>query len=251
MASNIEKIADEIDELEKKGLALANNLADSINKGGKGEKFRQGYDAWYTVSRRVIAQLIPEREEDFTTLYRYTKTRKTITYENYCISDFLHGSVVSRWDGSNAFDPAGRAYMEFQIQVQILQSARTRAKSLLMDIKDVLAADLFDDELEKARALHKNKLLREAGVISGVVLESHLQKVADAHNVKINKKDPTIGDLNDPLKNAGVYDVPTWRLIQRLADIRNLCDHKKHRDPTSDEVIEFIDGTDKISKTVF
>lgn len=120
-----------------------------------------------------------------------------------------------------------------------------------MDIREVLVADLFDTEIDRARALLKNKLLREAGVIAGVVLESHLQNVARAHAVKIAKKNPAISDLNDPLKKCGIYDVPTWRLILRLGDIRNLCDHKKDREPTPDEVSDLINGTDKIIKTVF
>jgi hypothetical protein len=46
-------------------------------------------------------------------------------------------------------------------------------------------------------------------------------------------------------------DVPTWRQIQRLGGIRNLCDHNKEREPTKDEVIELIGGVDKVSKTLF
>lgn len=75
--------------------------------------------------------------------------------------------------------------------------------------------------------------------------------MATAHAIKITKKNPTIGELNDPLKNSNVYDTPTWRLIQRLGDIRNMCDRKKDRDPTPDEVSDLIDGADKITKTIF
>lgn len=60
-----------------------------------------------------------------------------------------------------------------------------------------------------------------------------------------------ISDLNDTLKNAGVIEVATWRFIQHLADLRNLCDHKKDRDPTAQEITELIDGVAKISKTVY
>ena len=60
----------------------------------------------------------------------------------------------------------------------------------------------------------------------GVVLEKHLGQVAINHNVKTRKKNPTISDYNDLLKNGGVLDVPSWRQIQRLGDIRsNLADH--------------------------
>ncbi len=70
------------------------------------------------------------------------------------------------------------------------------------------------------------------------------------HNVAIPKKNPHINDFNEELKKADVFDVSQWRRIQSLADIRNLCDHKKQRDPTPDEVTELVDGVDKAIKTL-
>ena len=87
--------------------------------------------------------------------------------------------------------------------------------------------------------------------MTGVVLERHLAKVASDHKVAIRRAHATIADLNDPLKNAGVYEVPTWRKIQHLADIRNICDHFKGREPTRDEVEDLIRGTDWVAKNVF
>jgi hypothetical protein len=86
--------------------------------------------------------------------------------------------------------------------------------------------------------------------VAGVVLESHLRQVCDNHKVRVNKKHATISDLNDLLKNAEVYDVAAWRNIQRLGDLRNLCGHKKDREPRSDEVAELVDGIEKIMKTI-
>ena len=65
------------------------------------------------------------------------------------------------------------------------------------------------------------------------------------------EKAPVIRDYNDVLKNEGVIDIPTWRFIQMLADIRNLCDHNKTEDPTKENLKDLIDGTDKIIKMVF
>jgi hypothetical protein len=67
----------------------------------------------------------------------------------------------------------------------------------------------------------------------------------------IRKKSATISDFNDALKEGGVLDVPVWRGIQRLGDLRNLCGHNRDREPTSDEVRELIDGVEKTSKTLF
>ena len=82
-------------------------------------------------------------------------------------------------------------------------------------------------------------------------LEKHLSQVCDNHTVKITKKIPSLSDYNDKLRNAGTYETPTWRKIQHLADLRNLCDHKKQRDPKPEDVEELIEGTEKITKTIF
>ena len=53
------------------------------------------------------------------------------------------------------------------------------------------------------------------------------------------------------MKDNEIIDVPTWRFIQHLGDIRNVCDHKKESEPTSDNIDELIKGVEKISKTVY
>ena len=67
----------------------------------------------------------------------------------------------------------------------------------------------------------------------------------------LRKQHPTISELNDALKDAGVLETPTWRSIQRLGDLRNLCDHNKNREPTEEEVTELIDGAEKFTKTLY
>ena len=87
--------------------------------------------------------------------------------------------------------------------------------------------------------------------MAGVVLEGHLSAVCENHAIKIIKKNPCIGDYNDKLKADGIYDTPTWRTIQQLGDIRNLCGHKRDREPTKDEVEALISGVERVIKTVF
>ena len=130
-------------------------------------------------------------------------------------------------------------------------SAQDRVNSILSDIRGVLQAELFDNELDAASELLKKGHLRAAGALAGVTLESHLSKIAANHTLKVGKKNPTIFDFNEELKNNGVYDIPNWRFIQRLGDIRNLCVHSKDRDPTKDEVDELIRGVQKVIKTLF
>ena len=82
-------------------------------------------------------------------------------------------------------------------------------------------------------------------------IECHLQKVASAHDVKLAKKNPTIADLNDPLKAASIIDMPAWRKISFLADVRNLCSHKKDTEPTKEQVEDLIQGAEWLTKNVF
>lgn len=221
---------------------LGDKAADYLNKL---PKFSTDYQQWYSEAKAVVRQLIPDRLSDFVRHYERQNNRKEMTYANYTIEDYLQG--LSR--GTIVQMDAGVARM--QQQLNILKSAQQRFKSSLFDIKQLVAADLFDSEIEAARALAKNKFLRAAGAISGVILEKHLAQVCENHSIKIAKKNPSIGDLNDLLKNADVIDTPRWRANQRLADIRNLCDHSKDREPTSEEVGDFIDGVAKVLKTVF
>lgn len=86
--------------------------------------------------------------------------------------------------------------------------------------------------------------------MAGVVLESHLKTISIAHKLTVPKI-ATLGRLNDLLKEGDVLDIPTWRFIQHLIDIRNLCDHKLSSDPSKDQISELIQGTRKTTKTVY
>jgi hypothetical protein len=159
------------------------------------------------------------------------------------------GAVFSFPDST--FDDFGIAVRRFRTQLSILKAVGSRFDSSLFDIRQLVQADLFDSELEAATELVRHGFVRPAGALAGVVLEKHLAQVLVNHKLATQKKNPTISDFNDKLKSGGVIDVPTWRGIQRLGDLRNLCDHNKDREPTKEEVTELIDGIDKITKTLF
>ena len=120
----------------------------------------------------------------------------------------------------------------------------------MFDIKTLVQADLLDSEIAAADELSKKGFGRAAGVLAGVVLEGHLAAVATQRSLPPGKN-PTISDLNEALKKADVIDIPTWRFIQHLGDLRNLCGHKKETEPTKEQVMELLAGVRKAIKTVF
>lgn len=212
--------------------------------------FEENYQSWYSESLAVVKQLLPDRLEDFRRHYDKPKSRKEITFENYRIEDYLQGLQVTRGYQKEVVVDSSAAIPQFRQQVAILEAAQRRFDSSLFEIKQLVQADLFDSEIDAARELLKNKFLRAAGAIVGVLLEKHLAQVSDIHSVKIKKKNPTIADFNEALKASDVIEVSQWRFIQHLADVRNLCDHNKKSEPTTDQVFDLIDGVSKVMKTI-
>ncbi|UVK45703.1 hypothetical protein BPNPMPFG_001263 [Mesorhizobium sp. AR07] len=205
------------------------------------------YQSWYSEALALIKQILPDRADDFQSYYMPPKTRKDVKYENYTMFDYLKG-LQSRW-GDGVKTSAGITVLDQQFQ--IVRALRARFESSLFDIKALVQADLLDDELAAAEELNKNGFTRGAGAIAGVVIEAHLSEVCDRHQIQPKKTNASIADFNDALKGASVIEVSTWRFIQHLADIRNKCDHKKTVEPTKAEVADLIDGTRKITKTIF
>ena len=207
------------------------------------------YQSWYTKSLNVIKQVIPERYQEFQGYYEIGNTGELNRY-NYRIVHYLLGHYYRTGGGS--FRNGRDLFLKnLANQVTILASTQDKIDSILTDIKGILQFELFDNELEAAEELLRNGYSRPAGALAGVTLETHLSKVVENHNLKITKTNPSISDYNDGLKKNNVYDIPDWRFIQRLGDIRNLCDHKRTRDPKKEEIRELIDGVKKVIKTIF
>lgn len=245
MASNIDRFKKDLESLISRGELLECSMQrkstgrkefDAQIKKALGEKadaflkalpsFEKDYQAWYSEAMAVILQVLPDRLEDFKRHYEKPKNRKDISFENYHIEDYLQGLRVTRFSNEVVVDISA-AIPRFAQQLAILTAAKQRFESSLFEIQQLVQADLFDSEVESARALLKQKFARAAGAIVGVLLEKHLAQVCQDHGVKIAKKNPAISDLNDLLKNSGVIEIAQWRFIQHLGDLRNLCDHNK------------------------
>lgn len=213
--------------------------------------FRGGYQKWYSEALALLKQLLPDRVDDFVRLYEKPKSRKDVTYENYCIEDYLQGLNITRGYYKEKVVGPDAALPQLAQQLAIVEAAQGRFESSLFEIRQLVQADLLDSEIGAAEELAKNKFVRAAGALAGVVLEKHLAQVCLDHQIIIKKKNPTISDFNEALKAENVIDIPIWRFIQHLADIRNLCDHGRKPEPTLQQVDDLIAGVKKITKTVY
>lgn len=236
----IDELENELQNLLEEGIEIAQDLNTDKRK-----KFILEYETWYSKSLIYIKKINNDRVEDFKCLYKLEK-RKEITFATYTIADALKGVCVPIRD----IKPVS-AYSKIIQQVSILKATKELLRTKVYQLQELLQADIFDNELSSAKELNKKGFYRAAGAICGVVLEEHFHNVLDKHNISISKKNPTINDYNDLLKNNAIIDVPTFRHIQLLGDIRNLCDHKKDENPTKEQIEELIRGTDKIIKTIY
>lgn len=189
--------------------------------------FKLEYECWYSESLAALRQLLPDRVENFVSFYEKPKNRKNIDYASYVIQDYMQNLRVTF--GGDVKADTSAALPQFDQQVAILKAAKARFTSSLFDIRQLLQADLFDSELDAAEELKKAKFYRAAGVLAGVVLEKHLRQVCDNRKLTIAKKNPSLADLSELLKSNNVVDIPQWRHLSFLADIRNICAHNKQK----------------------
>ena len=204
-------------------LKTGRDLFNAITPNDDGEcsnlsYFVREYEKWYSKCISIIKQLLPDRLNDFRLLYKNEK-RKELTSSTYTISDALRG--ISHRNGN--YGPS-TAYLCFFSQYNMMCSCLDTFDSRIFNIQTILQADVFDSEIESAKHLLKRGFLRAAGAICGVVIEKHFSEVCVNRNIAITKKNPTIADYNDKFKDD-VYDTIEWRRVQRLGDLRNLCDH--------------------------
>jgi hypothetical protein len=269
--TNLDRYRRDLEALVTKGGALLNAiqlachpkefLAETERVTGSKKKaaelieslpsFIDEYQGWYSECKSLIRQLLPDRLDDFVRLYEKPRTRKEISFESYRIEDFLQGLRRIQPYTKEVIVDGSAAIPHLRQQTAILAAVKARFESSLFEIRQLVQADLLDSELDAAKELARSKFTRAAGAVAGVVLEKHLGRVCENHGLKITKKNPTISDLNDRLKEGAVIDLPQWRFVQHLGDIRNLCDHGKTRDPTADEVDDLIAGVARVTKTIF
>lgn len=246
--SKRDEVIAELDDLVDQTTDLIKAIAGDHQKSY--DRFAAPYQIWYTKALSVMNAFATDRLDEFRRYYDADPRRKRMDVETYVVQDFLSGiGLANSQSGNLPFDTLNITRIRVGSQASILAAVRARLPTVLADIEGALAASLEDSTIVAARQLSKVNL-RASGALAGVVIEEHLQRVAVAHAIKVTKRAPTIADLNDPLKNGGVYDLAAWRRIQYLADLRNKCVHKKDAEPTALEVADLVNGAEWLVKNI-
>ncbi|MCK4324583.1 MAG: hypothetical protein KAW89_08645 [Armatimonadetes bacterium] len=132
----------------------------------------------------------------------------------------------------NIYHHHARCYFDmFRRLLAVLENAITDLKAgYLFDLRELLAAEVFDDLLEMAEYLIEKDYHLPAASIAGAVLEDALRRLCDKTNVTWSG-DSSISKLNKALYKAQAYDKVQSGEIRTWGTLRNQVDHHDFRRP--------------------
>lgn len=116
-------------------------------------------------------------------------------------------------------------------------------KGFLITFKQIVQAEVFDNELEQAKSLLESGYKNAAAVIAGVVLETAIKELCLNNNIDLEKKN--LNRLNEDLVKAGVYNTLQQKQILALADIRNKAAHGDYDEFTKEDVERMISDIER------
>ena len=192
-----------------------------------------------------------------TAINLYNEARPRAKYDDLSdLSDVETTSILTRLAATiERLAPDGSRYKEnahsvvaksgvtncylIQHLVGILQALRADYEAdYLSSIEELIHADIFGDFLEMAGYLLKEGYKDPAAVIIGGVLEEHIRKLCNKHNIStISSGRPKKTDtLKDELASAGIISKLDQKSVTAWLDLRNKSAHGKYSEYTQQQV---------------
>jgi hypothetical protein len=223
------KKLEEIEAKAKELVADAGTIESWVRVDSLIGEVRSRYERWYVAALRLVSGVLDDEE-----VKRFVQA-----YTHYAIQGYLTNTNPTAYQDNFAAMLARQKGLVAAIPDVV------KAKALKLRI--LVVGDVFDDETEKARMLLEQGLVREAGVIGGVVLEGHLKLVHDQNGLEYSQTD-SIVDLAQCLRKRQVLTLGDEKKIIAMADTRNKCAHRRDREPTFEEVQDFLDDVERFMK---
>lgn len=201
----------------------------------------QEYHTWYSGAIALVEANMPSRALELRSLHEGRGTSRDSALPMIKMLD------SDRMTFEDQIEMATR----IRQMRSVVASIPAYMEARLQDVELAVAQAYVSDELTEAELLLKSGFVRAAGAVAGVILERHLKLLCDRHQPVI-KYGKTVGisQLNDKLRQADLYDVPQWRKVQWMGDVRNRCDHASSTDPRKDDVKDLIQEVRKFVSLV-
>jgi len=138
------------------------------------------------------------------------------------------------------YEKAGNITTNYSIMKQLkavfLAAKEDYEGGHLNSIRNLVQAEVFDNELEQASELQATGYKLPAAVVAGVVLETTLRQMCTDRSIPIGKLDK----MNADLVRAGAYNSIVQKQITALAGIRNSAAHGRSEEFTDTDVVNMI-----------
>ncbi|MBA2116665.1 DUF4145 domain-containing protein [Bremerella alba] len=130
-------------------------------------------------------------------------------------------------------------YQDFEVRYPVFLAAKDDYENgYIFDVRSLVSAKVFSDELEQAEELIKKKHTTAAAVIAGTVLETTIRELAQQHGVDLG----SVNKMNSDLAKEGVYNDAMKDQVQAWYKIRNNAAHGKPDEFTDSQVEVMIQG---------
>ena len=106
----------------------------------------------------------------------------------------------------------------------------------LDEIRTLVQAEVFSDELEQARELLSAGYRSPAAVVAGVILETKLRDMCGLRKIELGK----LERMNADLTKAGAYTSLVQKRVTAIAGIRNSAAHGRSSDFNDADVADMI-----------
>jgi len=175
----------------------------------------------------------------------YTSVRNILETSFGQKSPQFHQFIKETKDGTKHIDHA----YDIHPIVGILEGALSDLENgFLMGQEFIIASDIFDSVLEQAKYLNQSDHKDPAAVLSRVVVEDALKRMARVEGISDILK---ASQINDELKKIGRYPQPQWRQIQAWLDIGNAAAHGKFDQYNQDDVQRMIEDIERFLVSEF
>ncbi len=129
----------------------------------------------------------------------------------------------------------------------ILKAIKDEIKSgvIFIDPRNLVAADIYETQIEMARNLLENGYVRVAGITMRVALETELRKLAENEGIQIIRKGnkgrtvyKSASELNKALLGRNKYDKLTYKIIETCLEAGHKCAHESDEKLPSPEELK-------------
>ncbi|WDI41814.1 hypothetical protein [Bremerella sp. P1] len=129
----------------------------------------------------------------------------------------------------------------FRSRLAIFQAAKEDYDCGLTDLRALISADVFSDELEQAEELLAANYKTPAAVVAGTVLETTIRSLCDKHGIQNDRK-TKLDTMNSELAKVGEYNKAKADQVRAWAKIRNSAAHGHPEEFTETDVKLMIAG---------